>query len=222
MSNKTALIIGATGLVGEQCLKLLLASADYSRVIALTRSPLALTSAKLQNPVVDFSQLEKVKGQIAADDIFCTIGTTMAKAGSQEAFKRVDFDIPLQAAAIAKANGAKTFILVSSLGANAKSTVFYSRIKGELEDALAKLNYQSLVIFRPSILIGNRNEKRTGEEIGRFVAEKLSFVFAGPLKKYKGTPVVLLAAAMLKAANAGWNGVRIVENEEIFDLAEIK
>ena len=219
---KTALIIGATGLAGEQCLKQLLLAPEYNRVIALTRNPLTLTSGKFQNVVVDFDNLENYKQQLRADDIFCAIGTTIGKAGSQAAFKKVDFDIPLAVATTAGANGAERFILVSSLGADAKSNVFYGRIKGQLEEALAKLGYPALIIFRPSILLGDRKEKRTGEEIGRFVAEKLSFIFSGPLKKYKGTPVDVLATAMIKSANAGWIGTRIVENEEIFVLAENK
>jgi uncharacterized protein YbjT (DUF2867 family) len=220
MSNKTALIIGASGMVGEQCLKLLLASSAYSKVIALTRSTLTLTGAKLQNLVIDFGQLEKYRSQIMADDIFCAIGTTIGKAGSQPAFKHVDFEIPLQVATIAKGNGAKKFMLVSSMGANAKSPVFYSRTKGELEQSLMKLNYQSLLIFRPSILLGDRKEKRTGEEIGRFVAEKLSFVFNGPLKKYRGINVSIVAEAMLKGAAADLKGCHIIENDKIFELAE--
>jgi uncharacterized protein YbjT (DUF2867 family) len=219
MSNKTALVIGATGLVGEETLKQLLKSAQYNKIIALTRKPLELRNAKLENPVVDFDKPEQYS-KIKADDVFCAMGTTIGKAGSQAAFKKVDFEIPLQVAELALKNGAAKFILVSSLGADAKSGVFYSRTKGELEQALMKLNYQALIILRPSILLGNRKEKRTGEEVGRFVAEKLSFLFAGPLAKYKGTPVDILAKAMIKLANDDKPGVRIIENEQIFVVAE--
>jgi uncharacterized protein YbjT (DUF2867 family) len=215
MNNKTALIIGATGLVGEETLKELLQSADYSKVIALTRKPLNLKNTKLENPVVDFDKPEQYN-TIKADDVFCAMGTTIGKAGSQAAFKRVDFEIPLQVAEFALKNGATKFILVSSMGVNAKSAIFYSRVKGELEAALAKLKYKALIIFRPSLLLGDRKEHRTGEAVGKFVAEKLSFLFAGPLAKYKGTPADLLARVMVKLANDDKQGVRIIENDEIF------
>jgi len=220
-NTKTALIIGATGLTGEQCLNELLANQAYSKVIALVRKPLAIQNTKLEVQVVDFDTLDNFKTVIKADDIYCTMGTTIGKAGSQKAFKKVDYEYPLKTAEIALWNGAKKFILVSSLGADANSSVFYSRTKGELEEALKKLNYTALLIFRPSILLGDRTEKRVGEQIGRFVAEKFSFLFAGPLQKYKGTPVSLLATQMVKAANNNnYKGVVIIENDEIFELAK--
>ena len=212
---KTALIIGATGLVGEQCLNELLASSAYEKVIALTRKKLALQNSKLQNIVTDFENLELIKDQLKADDIFCAMGTTIGKAGSKEAFRKVDFEIPLQVAQLGLWNGAKKFILVSSLGADAASLVFYSKTKGELENALSDLKFESLVILRPSILLGDRKERRVGEEIGRFAAEKLSFLFAGPLKKYRGTPADLLGKLMVNMAQQKIKGVRILENEEI-------
>ena len=212
---KTALIIGATGLVGEQCLNELLASAAYEKVIALTRKKLALQNPKLQNIVTDFENLELIKDQLKADDIFCAMGTTIGKAGSKDAFRKVDFEIPLHVAQLSLWNGAKKFILVSSLGADAASLVFYSKTKGELEHALMDLKFESLVILRPSILLGDRKERRVGEEIGRFAAEKLSFLFAGPLKKYRGTPVDLLGKLMVSMAQQKIKEVRILENEEI-------
>ena len=219
MTNKTALIIGANGLVGEATIKQLLQSPQYSKVIALTRKPLAINNSKFENPVVNFDKPEQYN-KIKADDVYCAMGTTITKAGSQAAFRRVDYEIPMQVAGWALNNGATQFILVSSLGADAKSAVFYSRTKGELEEALKALNYKSLLVFRPSILLGDRKEKRTGEAIGRFMAENLSFLFAGPLGKYKGTPVDLLATAMIKLANDGKQGVRIIENDEIFRIVE--
>lgn len=220
-NTKTALIIGATGLTGQQCLNELLASKAYSKVIALVRKPLAMQNPKLEVQEVDFDKLDNYKAVIKADDIYCAMGTTIGKAGSQQAFKKVDYDYPLQIAEIALWNGAKKFILVSSLGADANSSVFYSRTKGELEEALKKMNYTALLIFRPSILLGDRTEKRVGEQIGRFVAEKFSFLFAGPLQKYKGTPVSLLAKQMVKAANTdSYNGVVVIENDAIFEMAK--
>ena len=219
MANKTALVIGATGLVGEETLTQLLRSPYYDRVIALTRRPLDIRHAKLENPVVDFDKPEQYN-QIKADHVYNAMGTTIAKAGSKAAFKKADLDIPLHIAELALKNGATKVISVSSMGAEAKSLVFYSRTKGELEQALAKLKFKAVLIFRPSILLGDRKENRTGEAIGRYAAERLSFLFAGPLRKYKGTPVNLLAKAMITEANKDITGTHIIENQEIFEIAE--
>jgi uncharacterized protein YbjT (DUF2867 family) len=219
MAEKTALIIGCTGLVGEHCLTELLANNTYTRVTALSRSPLAITHNKLHNLVVDFDKPDNYKEQLKADDIYCAMGTTIGKAGSEEAFRKVDFDYPHKTAELALWNGAKRFILVSSLGADASSTIFYSRVKGELEEALKKMNYEALIILRPSILLGDRKEKRMGEAIGRFAAEKFSFLFAGPLKQYRGTPAAMVAKVMVKLGSANAKGVRVLENNEIFEEA---
>ena len=219
MSTRTALLIGATGLTGGQLLHELLNNATYSKVVAIVRKPLTLHHPKLENLVVDFEKLDLYKEQIKADDVYCAIGTTIAKAGSQEAFRKVDFDYPLQIAKLALWNGARRFILVSSAGANPKSSIFYSRTKGELEEALKALKYEAVIILRPSILLGDRKEQRTGEAMGMFVAEKLSFLFAGPLKAYRGTPVDLLAKQMVKLGTGIGKGIRVVENIEIFELA---
>lgn len=216
--KKTALILGATGLVGEACVKELLASFTYEKVIALTRKKHEIHNHKYENIVVDFDKAHDVV--VKADDVYCAIGTTIAKAGSQTAFRKVDFEIPLAVAIAAKQSGAKKFILVSSLGADADSTVFYSRIKGELENALTELNFESLIIFRPSILLGDRKERRYGEEVGKFVAEKFSFLFSGPLRKYRGTPAGLLARVMVAQGLEKTEGKRIIENDEIFELAK--
>jgi uncharacterized protein YbjT (DUF2867 family) len=216
MANKTALVIGATGLVGEQCLQQLLEHKAYDKVIAVTRKKLSVQHSKLQNVVMDFDKPESVKDSLKCDDVYCAIGTTIKTAGSQEAFYKVDYEYPLRLAELCLQNGAKRFILVSSLGADATSGIFYSRTKGELEEALKKLNFEALLIFRPSILLGNRKEQRAGEAVGRFVAEKFSFLFAGPLKQYRGTPADLLARVMIKTGTSGFKGTRVLENNDIF------
>lgn len=217
---KTALLIGATGLVGEQCLQELLASSAYVKVIALTRKKTEQHDSKLVNIVTDFENLEAIKQQLKCDDVFCAMGTTIAKAGSQAAFRRIDFEIPLQVAELTLQNGAKKFLLVSSIGADASSLAFYTRVKGEIENALMKMKFESVLVFRPSILLGNRKETRRAEEVGRFFAEKLSFLFAGPLKKYRGTPANLLAKVMVYLAQEKKKAIRIIENEEILEIAE--
>ncbi|MBK8660055.1 MAG: NAD(P)H-binding protein [Bacteroidetes bacterium] len=213
--NKTALLLGATGLTGEQCLLGLLASERYSKVTVVVRRPLSLSHPKLHTVLTDFKNITSIQAELKADDVFCCLGTTIAKAGSQEAFRWVDFDIPEQIAERAVAQGAQQFILCSSMGADAGSAIFYSRVKGELEQAVSNMGFKAVHIFRPSILLGDRKEQRTGEAIGRFAAEKLSFLFAGPFKKYAGTPVKVLAKKMIEAAAQNTSGIQIHENDEI-------
>jgi uncharacterized protein YbjT (DUF2867 family) len=213
--NKTALLLGASGLTGEQCLLQLLASDRYSKVTVVVRRPLSIAHKKLHTVITDFKNTAGLKTELKANDVFCCMGTTIAKAGSQAAFRIVDFDIPSQLAALALAEGAGQFILCSSMGASTASPVFYSRVKGELEEAVSQMGFKAVHIFRPSILLGNRKEQRTGEAIGRFAAEKFSFLFAGPLKKYAGTPVTVLAKKMIEAAAKDSGGIQIHENDEI-------
>ena len=161
--NKTALIAGASGLTGGYLLNLLLESPEYSSVIAYVRKSSGLTHPKLKEIVVDWETLQE---PVAAEDIFCCLGTTIKKAGSQEAFRRVDYNYPLQLAQLQYRGGSQQFLLVSAMGADAKSSIFYSRVKGELENALQSIGYKSLHIFRPSFIAGPRKESRTGEKIG--------------------------------------------------------
>ncbi|OJV26243.1 MAG: hypothetical protein BGO32_02215 [Bacteroidetes bacterium 37-13] len=198
--KKTALVFGATGLVGNLCLEMLVASNLYSKIIVLSRKQITPSLLNVENIIIDFENLEAIKNSIRADDVFCAMGTTIAKAGSQENFTKIDYEIPLQVAQIAKQNGAKNFILVSAIGADSKSKVFYNRTKGKLEDALEKLNYESLIIFQPSILLGEREDFRFAEMIGKNLFKGLSFVFAGKLKPYKGIEAKTIAKAMVVKA----------------------
>lgn len=206
--------------MGGHCLKALLESTAYEKVIVIARKNPGLTNAKLTVILSNFENLKSIAGQIKADDVFCAMGTTIAKAGSRSEFKRVDLEVPMRVAELAKQHGAKTFVLVSSLGADAGSGVFYSKTKGELENALMQLHFNALIILRPSILLGDRNEQRTGETIAKIAADKLAFLFSGPLKKYKGTPADMLGALMVKLAQQNITGTKVVENNEIFELAD--
>ncbi|RZA21162.1 MAG: NAD-dependent dehydratase [Lysobacteraceae bacterium] len=160
--------VGATGLVGRLVLSRLLASAQVTEVIAPTRRPLDVVNPRLRNPVVDFEALPEGAGWWAVDGVVCTLGTTIAEAGSQVAFRRVDHDYPLLVARRARMQGANRFVLNSALGANARSSLFYNRVKGELEEALAALDYPSLVLVRPGLIDGERIRPRPGE--GRALA----------------------------------------------------
>jgi uncharacterized protein YbjT (DUF2867 family) len=199
-SPKTALLVGATGLVGNYLLFKLLQDDRYATVRTLVRRPLHLKHAKLDERVVDFDAL-KPDDCVGVHDVFCCLGTTIRQAGSQEAFRKVDFDYPLAVARLALKGGARQYLLVTSLGADPKSSIFYSRVKGELEDAIGGLGYDSFHVFRPSMLLGKRKEFRLGESVGKAVMVLLTPVLMLPgLRRYAGIHAAKVANAMLAVA----------------------
>ncbi|MDZ7359453.1 MAG: oxidoreductase [candidate division KSB1 bacterium] len=216
--TKSALLLGASGLVGGHCLKLLLEDEAYAKVTAWVRKPLALCHPKLEQTVVDFTRLESYAERAKANDVFCCLGTTIRKAGSQAAFRQVDFTHPVEIAKIAVANGAGQFLIVTSLGANPKSPIFYNRVKGEVEAAITPLPFHAVHIFRPSLLLGERQEVRPGEKIGAKVAGAFSFLFRGPLRKYRPIHARVVAAAMIAIAKQNLAGVNIFESDWIEEV----
>jgi uncharacterized protein YbjT (DUF2867 family) len=204
-SLPVALLVGATGLVGQQCLQLLAQDPAVGTVRALVRRPIEAPSGKVQVCVADFNRLEAHAEWLAADWVFCALGTTIATAGSRPAFRQVDFDYPLQVAQLAKAQGARRFMLVSALGANARSRVFYSRVKGELEEAIAALGFESATFAQPSLLAGDRAEVRIGERIGL----KLSWLMP---ERYRPVQARQVAQALLNAAKSGPSGMHRLSN----------
>lgn len=199
-SDKTALIIGASGLAGSFCLRLLLQSNRYEKVIAVNRKALPMQHPRLRQLIIDFDQLPTYKHSLIADDIYVTLGTTIKQAGSNENFYKVDFTYVVQLAQITAANGAAQFLVVSALGANAQSPVFYSKVKGQMEEAVKQLPFRSIHIFQPSLLLGLREEKRLGETVAAVVLNKLDFLMVGPLRKYKAVEAADVAKAMVYAA----------------------
>lgn len=199
-----ALIAGSTGLVGGHCLRFLQQDASFARVIALTRRDLeSLDSLDLSS----------------ATDVFCALGTTIRKAGSREAFRRVDFDYPLAIAR--KAAAASAFTLVSSVDATPKSPNFHLRVKGELEAALSALPFDAVHLFRPGFLIGERGERRMGEAAGIAITQALRFALAGPLRKYRAIPAEDVARAMVTASKQGAPGRHVYHFGEIMSLSRV-
>ncbi|MEX0837929.1 MAG: NAD(P)H-binding protein [Parvibaculum sp.] len=222
MIEKTALIAGATGLVGGHLLKLLLADPQYGHVVAVTRRPLGGgASPKLEELVVDFDALDKSLAQkdIPVDDAYCALGTTIKTAGSQEAFRKVDFDAIVAFAKAAKARGAKRLMLVSSIGADPASSVFYSRVKGETEQALGAIGFETLHIFRPGLLIGERAETRPVESIGKLVSPVLDAMMLGRARVYRSMRAENVARAMLAAASTATSGRQIHTHDQMMYLA---
>ena len=217
MNNKTALIAGATGLIGGYLLELILKDDHYSKVIVITRNPAGNSHKKLSEIIVDFDQLDNYKDQMRADDIFCCLGTTTKKAGSDEIYRKVDHDYPLKLAQITFENRAQQYLLVSSIGSNPNSKVFYTKLKGEVEEALKKIGFDSLKIFRPSQLLGKRKDFRLKEEISRILMTIFSFVI--PLK-YKAVHAEKVAKSMLIEAKKNEPGIKIITSEDIQQTKE--
>lgn len=211
----TALLLGATGLVGGHVLDLLLADPAYRRVTVLTRRPLARMDSKLDQRTADFDRLRDHEISFAADHVFCCLGTTIAAAGSQPAFRRVDYDYVVEAARLAAEHGARSFLLVSAAGASARSRIFYSRVKGEAEDAVRALPLGSVVILRPSLLLGEREGVRAGESVAKRVMPALEWMLVGPLRRYRAIQASVVARAMVRLAKEAPRGVRVVESDEI-------
>lgn len=210
----TVLLCGATGLVGRECLRLLLADPHFEAVATLTRRALppelvpAEHARRLEQRVVDFDHLADNAPAMKADQIICALGTTIEEAGSRQRFREVDFGYPLTIARLGVEQGAKHFLLVSALGASSRSLIFYNRVKGELEEAVLALPYRSVSIVRPSLLVGNRARPRRGEEVAR----RLAFLVPA---RYKPIPARAVAAALVRMARENVEGRRIMESREM-------
>lgn len=216
--GRSALLLGATGLVGGHCLELLLGSDRYRRVVVLGRRRLDRRLPRLEQHQVDFDRLAEHAALFRVDDVYCCLGTTIARAGSQEAFRRVDHDYVVEAARLASDAGAEQFLLVSALGADPGSRVFYNRVKGETEAAVKRFSFRALWILRPSLLLGERAEFRLGERIAAQASRLVQWLLVGRLRRYRPVPADDVAAAMLRLAAAEGTG-GVVESEEISPIA---
>lgn len=218
-SGKTAILIGATGLVGSACLAQLLESPAYRRVIAVSRRPVPLKHRKLVRLETSFDLLgQALEGQ-AVDDAFCCLGTTIRQAGTKAEFHKVDYGYALAFADAARRQGAGQFLLVSALGANAHSPIFYNRVKGLLEKEVEALGYLRLSIFRPSFLLGSRTDSRPGEALGIRFAGLVSPFLRGPLSRIHPVAAADLGAAMVAAATAsGPKGTQRYYYDDIMGL----
>lgn len=218
--KKSALLAGATGLVGNELLHDLLESPRYEEVKILVRKPIDVVHPKLKQITADFDQLENYQGYFDVDDVFCCLGTTIKKAGSQEAFKTVDYDYPVKLALMAQTAGVQNFLVISALGANAQSKVFYSRTKGQLEKQLKEINLKALHIFQPSLLLGNRQEFRLGEKVAAVFSPLFSLLMVGKLKKYKPVSARRVALAMYRRAQTELSGPFFYPSDHIIELSK--
>lgn len=219
--ERVALVVGATGLIGAQCVELLSLEETYREVRVLTRRELGRpVSERVREHVVDFDQLERAPEVFSVDDVYCCLGTTMKVAGSREGFRKVDYDYVLSVAKLARANGAKRFALVSSIGADASAWNFYLRVKGEVERDVRALGFETLELLRPGILQGERREKRSGEAAGLAVMRAVAPWMVGGLRAYRPVEANTVAKAMVRALVKGEPGARVRTYDEIVGLAE--
>ena len=214
---KTALIFGSSGLIGGQLLKILIETNNYNKIKLFVRSAPEINDPKIEIIETDFNNLENHKEDINGDDCFFCIGTTKKNAPDKNEYRRIEYNIPVEVAQIAKLNLVNSFLYVSSGFADHKNSGAYLRNKGEVEEGLKKLNFSKLGIMRPSILLGNRKENRVGEKIGTFVMKMFSPLFLGGLKKTKPIHSEKVAKAMLIVAQNDFQQT-IFESNQIVEI----
>ena len=209
--SRTAVVAGATGLVGSHVLQLLIADPAWTRVVTLGRRATSVQDSKLEQRIVNLGALDAMADLPLPHDIFCCLGTTIKQAGSQDAFRKVDYDYVVGLARAGVRLGAKQFLLVSAIGADPESRVFYSRVKGEAEAAVRQLPYRSIQIFRPSLLLGDRAEFRLGERIAALLTPLLNPLLISRLRRYRPIAASAVAAAMVRVAKEAPRGPNVFE-----------
>ena len=214
MKKKKALVLGATGLVGSHLLRALDTSSFFQSITAFTRKKsLNQSSDKISEVVIDYSRKESYVAFLNVDDIFCCLGTTMKQAKTKENFRQVDFGYPYEIARAGKKSGCKRFFLLTAIGSDKNSSVFYNKVKGEIEDAITELNFESTFIFRPSFLEGHRKETRAGETMGIGFMNLLKPISFGLLNKILPIKAEVVAQSMLQAAQSDLKGRHIFTSD---------
>jgi uncharacterized protein YbjT (DUF2867 family) len=214
-SKKTALVIGSSGLIGSHLVIQLLSNPNFDKVIVFNRRPCLILHPKIEEHLIDFNDLKPIEPFVKGDVMFCTMGTTIKKAGSKEAFRLVDVVYPEQFAQMALNNQVKQFLLISSLGADLESTNFYLKTKGEIETFLQQSAFNSVSILRPSLLLGDRKEFRLGEKLATYILPVLSLFLIGPFKKYKAIEAKTVAKSMVNIALQNKPGFNIYPSDEL-------
>ncbi len=222
--QKTALVFGATGLTGSYLVNELTKESHYQKIKVFNRKSQNYNNPQLEEHLIDFNQLNEYAHEFKADDVFCCLGTTLKKAGSKDNFFAIDHDLPVQIARICQNNQCETFIAISSIGANAKSSNYYLRTKGFMEQEIMNMDFPYQALVRPSMLLGNRNESRPAETIGKILMKIFAFLLIGRLKKYQGIHAQTVAKAMIQIVNQqkyfSEIGKNIFESDELKNIAE--
>ena len=218
MSMKTAIILGATGLTGGFLLDNLLKDPDYGKVKLFSRSSVGIKHEKLEEHLIDMFDLKDHKQEFIADEVFCCIGTTKSKTPDKETYKKIDFGIPVNAAKLCRENGISTFLVISALGADANSSMFYNKVKGEMQHEVLEQGIKNTYIFQPSLIAGDREEKRFFENLAKKGMKILNTVLVGSLKKYRSIHPKTIAKAMQLCAKNGYPKI-LIESDEIQEIA---
>ncbi|WP_223590492.1 oxidoreductase [Neobacillus bataviensis] len=221
IGEKTALILGSSGLVGNELVQILLEQNNYKKIHLLIRRPIEITDSRCEIHIVDFDQLEKYSELFKVTDVFCCLGTTIKKAKTKEAFRKVDFEYPIEAAKLAVQGGSEKFLIITAMGANSKSFFFYNQVKGDVERSLKTLNIPSLNIFRPSLLLGERTEFRLGEKLAEKASGLLNTLMVGPLRSYRAIQAKSVGKAMAAIAASNKTGINIFQSKEIQRIADM-
>ncbi|WP_310993354.1 NAD(P)H-binding protein [Aequorivita marina] len=211
---KTAIILGATGLTGSLLLEKLLKDPSFKKIKLFSRSTVAITNPKIEEHLIDMFELEKHSEDFKADVVFCCIGTTKSKTPDKHTYRKIDYGIPVTAAKLAKQNGINTFIVISALGADENSSVFYNRTKGEMQRDVLKQEVENTYILQPSLIVGDRNESRFGENIAEFFMKIFGFLIP---KKYKMIKAKTIAEAMQVLAKEDFSD-KIITSEKIKEI----
>ena len=216
--KKIAAVFGATGLTGGKLVEQLIHNEDYHKILVFNRRTQDYENSKIEEFIIDEHDFDSICDKVIADDLYCCIGTTMKKAGSKTAFEKVDYDIPVFLAKTSEKNGIKKLLVVSSVGANQKSKNFYLSTKGKMEQEVLRFKIPGIYFFRPSMLLGNRNESRFSEMMGQKVMKLSDFLMVGKLKKYKAIPAAIVAKAMQKVAKEDYSK-HFFESNELWSIA---
>ena len=219
--SKTAVIIGSTGLTGSYLVQNLLNSTEYEKIISFVRKSTDILHPKLVEYIIDFDNPDSYKNLIEGDDFFCCMGTTIKKAGSQKVFRKIDLTYPVKFAQLASNAGMKQYLIITAIGANAESGNFYMRTKGECEKQLRDIAIPSVSVFRPSLLLGNRQEFRLKEKLSEYLMKIVSAFFVGKLKKYKAIEAKKVAFAMYAVAQQHTRGYSVYESDKISAISEL-
>jgi uncharacterized protein YbjT (DUF2867 family) len=216
--NRTAIIIGSSGLVGKQLLNYLLQDTQYNLITIIVRKSLNWKHPKLKEVITDFNNLDSLTEYLITSDLFICTGTTIKKAGSKAAFKKIDLELPYSLSKIAIKNNVENLYIISALGANSRSQVYYNAIKGELEDLIKQLSFKKICIFQPSLLLGKRSEFRLTELIAQYSMRFLNIFMIGPLANYKGVYDWQVAKAMQINSHLELLGVHVIANNKMVCL----
>ena len=214
---KTALIFGSSGLIGTQILELIVNNNKYNKIKLFVRSKVSYSNSKIEIIKTDFNNLLSHKDSIIGDDCFFCIGTTRKNTPDKNEYIKIEYNLPVEVAKIARENSINSFLYVSSLGANTNASGLYLKNKGQAEESIKKLNFPKLSIIRPSILLGNRTENRIGEKIGIFIMKSFSPLFLGKMKKYKPIRAEDVAKAMIKIAENNFQQT-IFESDKLIEI----